>query len=158
MLTDLGTPEIAGGFGLGAIILYKLYRAFMVDRSTDSGQKMQDSLRDSLMKMVADLNIRADTFAQQRNEAIANNAQLKADQAILLATMKSDHSLEMTRLREDTSEEVIRLKTQISAVILENRAMKKKLGLETECHTCNLADCLIAEAKNDYRMIEGGQT
>jgi hypothetical protein len=81
------TPENATVAGLAAAALYAFWRRIKQDGAVDRSTRAEDVFRDDLIDLNKALNARCDRFAHERNEAMAEVADLRAREAMLQAQL-----------------------------------------------------------------------
>lgn len=102
-LGQMTDPRMVAGLGVGGALLYKIWRVLKADARSDRQDSAVDKFYEDLKKQLEVVTLRADTFAQERNTAVANAAKLQVEVDVL--------NSRLTELRDEIS----RIATQLSA-------------------------------------------
>ena len=110
MLNEIGPGHVLGGGGalaLAAGFLYRIYRTIKSDRREDAKADRVDEFSEQLLKRVQELELRVDSMAKERNEALQAAARMTVEIDYLKAKVE-----ELERINEVLKESHMRAKAR----------------------------------------------
>ena len=141
----LGFILAVAGTVLGGVaaFIYNFFKNFKIDKRRENREIKVDDWTDTLLKRVGDLENKIDKFVEERNEAVAEAAELRTQLAlanqkaeILEEEVKELRSIveELKTARNETKKLLKNIQISYSALIEENDEFRSKLRLPKKVH------------------------